>query len=165
MSREQRPDGSLPGFPMRQILNLYPHDYSMAFAFSILLYLHPHQVILRFPCPWGVNTGLPSSEQHTNERVRFCLSAGGVIVHVFPLRTGITIPLTFWCKPDSIFGLFHVTTFKRQFTMLIVPFSLAPSPHDASSDQYLSRFTEAMFAKLHCSQGFRQGRCQLCLPR
>ncbi|EFN7713804.1 hypothetical protein EGX71_26610 [Escherichia coli] len=61
--------------------------------------------------PLGREFGLTKFRPTYKEWVRFCLSAGGVVVHVFPLRTGIALPLTFWCKPVSIFGLFHVTTF------------------------------------------------------
>ncbi len=74
-------------------------------------------------------------------------------------------PLPFGASLTASLACFMSRRLKRQFTMLIIPFSLAPSPHDASSDQFLSRFTEAIFTKLHCSKGSRQSRCQLCLPR
>lgn len=40
-------------FRVGQILNPYPAHYKPAFAFSIVLYPHPHQFALRlaFPCP------------------------------------------------------------------------------------------------------------------
>jgi hypothetical protein len=40
-------------------LSLYPLYYRMAFAFSILLYLHAYRRPLRFAFPFGRYTGLP----------------------------------------------------------------------------------------------------------
>jgi hypothetical protein len=40
-------------------LSLYPFYYRMAFAFSILLYLHAYRLALQFAFPFGRHTGLP----------------------------------------------------------------------------------------------------------
>lgn len=49
-------------FAARHVSEGYPRHYSPAFAFSILLYPHRQQLTLRFACPKGSDTGLPSSD-------------------------------------------------------------------------------------------------------
>ena len=52
-------------FRVRSRLNLYPHHYSVAFAFSTVLYPHSHRPTLRLPTqkkkPLGTGRGLPRS--------------------------------------------------------------------------------------------------------
>jgi len=59
---------SLPAFAQRNIAlrrNAYPAHYSLAFAFSTILYPHFPQHSLRFACHEGENTGLPCSAYMT----------------------------------------------------------------------------------------------------
>lgn len=59
LSRDETPVGSWLSFDMRQILNPYPHYYSLAFAFSNILYPRPHRLVLRPPYPKGRHWAYP----------------------------------------------------------------------------------------------------------
>jgi len=74
-SRPPTPEGSLLAFTRGDLafrLNPYPSHYSLAFAFSLVLYPQPHRLTLRSPYPEGKATGLPRSANIT-EWVRSCL--------------------------------------------------------------------------------------------
>jgi len=46
-------------------LNPYSHHYNATFAFSVLLYLHYHQLVLQLAFLFRGNTGLPCSTYET----------------------------------------------------------------------------------------------------
>lgn len=62
MIEDQREVGSLS----RQILGLYPSDYRVALASSLLLYPHRYRPALRPSYPCGSDTGLPCSVPMTD---------------------------------------------------------------------------------------------------
>ena len=59
ISRDETPVGSRLSFDMKQILNLYPHHYSLAFAFSNILYPLHHWLVLRPSYPKGAHRAYP----------------------------------------------------------------------------------------------------------
>ena len=102
------------------------------------------------------NTGLPSSTFNT-QWVSVCLSAGGIIDYMKRLRNTPTIPLAFWPKPVSIFGLSKITTFINSSHMLRIPSFLAPIRVDAPRVEVLSRVSLLAYCQgLHCHPGFTQ---------
>jgi hypothetical protein len=105
---------------------------------------------------WRRNTGLPSSTFNTRW-VSICLSAGGIIDYMKRLRNTPTIPLAFWPKPVSIFGLSKITTFINSSHMLRIPSFLAPIRVDAPRVEALSRVSLLAYCQgLHCHPGFTQ---------
>lgn len=82
--------------------------------------------------------GLPSSANFT-QWVSVCLFAGGVIGRAGQLRNIPSIPLTFWSRPASIFGLSNITTFIGSSHMLRMPSFLAPIRLDAARVELASR--------------------------
>ena len=74
-SRDETPDGSLPAFA-EDYANPYLLHYKAAFAFSILVYPQPHQLVSRRAFLHRRATGLPRSVC-IPARVRSDLSAGG----------------------------------------------------------------------------------------
>ena len=57
------------------------------------------------------------------------------------VESPLTIPLTFWFKPHSTFGLFSMTTFVSSSLMLPIPSFLAPLRLSAARIEVTSRFT------------------------
>ena len=86
------------------------------------------------------DTGLPSSTFNTRW-VSVCLSAGGIIDYVERLTNTLSVPLAFWPRPNSIFGLSNITTFNNSSHMLRIPPFLAPIRIDASRVEVISRFS------------------------
>jgi hypothetical protein len=86
LSRHERPDGSQPAGAWDDIAvrrNPYPFHYRTAFAFSIIPYPTPHRLTLRLAVPQRENVGLTTFRRFVIPRgVRFCLSAGGVVICV-----------------------------------------------------------------------------------
>jgi len=82
--------------------------------------------------------GLPCSANFTRW-VSVCLFAGGIVDRVGQQRTIPSIPLTFWFRPVSIFGLSLITTFISNSHMLRIPSFLAPIRPDAARVEFASR--------------------------
>ena len=93
-----------------------------------------------FPYSYGGKLGLPCSA-HLTRWVRACLSAGGVLECVEKIKSPLFIPLTFWFKPHSTFGLSSMTTFISSSLMLPIPSFLAPLRLSAARIELASRFT------------------------
>jgi hypothetical protein len=117
-SHPPTPEGSLPACAWSDVAlrrNPYPHHYSTAFAFSLLLYLLPRRLALRlaFPRPpWCTGQGRQQayhvppmylSGKAASARRWLDICAAGV-------RGLRTWPPTFWSKRFSSLRLFLVTT-------------------------------------------------------
>jgi hypothetical protein len=61
------------------------------------------------------------------------------------IKSPLTIPLTFWFKPYSTFGLFSMTTFISSSLMLPIPSFLAPIRLSAARIELTSRFALSAF--------------------
>jgi hypothetical protein len=116
------PDGSLPALTVGQSLNPYSHHYSETFAFSILLYLLPHQLLSRVTChasdlAWSRARNqayhVPSDAKVINSiTVSWLGPAYPPMVFnddVSLDSTEISDHVTFWLRPVSSFGLLIVT--------------------------------------------------------
>jgi hypothetical protein len=117
---------------------LDPVHYRPAFASSLIPPPLPHQRPSQSAFPHGEATGLlRSSPQSLRGTVvplgRWCA------IRDRGLRSPCTRPRTFWSKPDSIFGLFKVTTFISTSPGLTDPELLAPDRRDAGSRRLGSR--------------------------
>ena len=93
-----------------------------------------------FPYLNGSNWAYPVPPIFTRW-VSVCLSAGGIIDRVRQNQTASSIPLTFWFRPSSIFGLLSITTFISSSHMLRIPSFLAPIRPDAARVEFASRLT------------------------
>jgi hypothetical protein len=117
----------------------YLTHYRQAFAFSNILYLHPHRLALRFAFPEGRNTGLPSSAQSPLYEGLDPI----FLPEALHLRWRHGQPpylasyLFFWFEPISPFGSFPLTTFTNGSHVLTIPSALGFQPHRDS--QLLSR--------------------------
>lgn len=76
LSCKERPHGSQLPCGQDNYFNPYPHHYSMAFAFSMILYPHSQQFPLRLTCPNGQEYGLTVFHMSDIEWFRPYLCAG-----------------------------------------------------------------------------------------
>ena len=92
-------------------LTLYPIDYRVAFASSLIPFPLPHERSLQSAFPLGEDNGVTSFIFWiTRDLGRACRP----VVHHPRRETGeLPVPdhVPFWFKPHSIFGLSLVTTF------------------------------------------------------
>jgi hypothetical protein len=106
-------------FLSEQGIYLYLCHYRTAFAFSNIPYRHCIVLSLRraYPNNPGNNTGLPSSAYLTN-RVRFCLFAWGIVIHVAGTYNLLSVPLTILVIAYHRLSLFQHHDIYQQFTVV-----------------------------------------------
>ena len=119
--------------------NPYPNDYSLAFAFSAILYPQFHSLL------YSRHTQMGKLRAY---RVR-CVQQNGegllyppvvCFAHDRVVGRPCTHHIAFWRKPISIFGLFTMTTFIEHSHTLTIPFNPSPIPPDAGRTTISLRF-------------------------
>jgi len=120
-------------------LTLYPIDYRVAFASSLIPSPLPHRRPLQLAFPSGQATGLLRSSLRS---LRGWGRASRPVVRHPRQGSGQPLYLTtylFWFKPDSIFGLLWITALISTSPGLTCPGLLAPDRRDAGSRRVGSR--------------------------
>ena len=142
-------------------LTLYPIDYRVAFASSLILSPLPHRRPLQLAFPSGQATGLLRSSLRS---LRGWGRASRPVVRHPRQGSGQPLYLTtylFWFKPDSIFGLLWITALISTSPGLTCPGLLAPDRRDAGSRRVGSRVHgRSLGSRLRCPPGFGPRRCR-----
>ena len=136
--------------PLQSGIRFHPHPFSVvplaSFAGSL---------------PSRGDSGVTSFTFSIDPGLRSCLSAGGATSATGDDEAPVPDHVPFWFKPDSIFGLFPVTTFISTLPGLTLPRTAGPRPPWCwQSSCRLARSRPIRRSRLRCSPGFGPRRCQ-----